>query len=65
MHDKATPEQQIVHHARQFIDARDAHKRAPPAEKDTARDTKHEKERALSKAVKSARQQVGHSKGLT
>jgi len=54
MQENATPEQQIVHHAKEFIDARDAHKRAPASEKDTARDTKHKKERALDKAVKSA-----------
>lgn len=50
----ATPEQQIVHHAIEFIGARDEHKKAAPAEKDAARDLKHQKERALDRAVKSA-----------
>jgi hypothetical protein len=48
----ATPEEQIVHYAIEFIGARDAHKRAAPSQKDAARDAKHEKERALDKAVR-------------
>lgn len=50
----ATHEKQIVHYAREFIGARDAHIRAAPSQKDAARDIKHQKERDLSKAVKSS-----------
>jgi hypothetical protein len=55
----ATPDEQIVHHAREFIGARDAHKSAPPDKKDAARDVKHAKERALDKAVKAAARKSG------
>lgn len=61
MPENATPEQQIVHHAIEFIGARDVHKKAAPDQKDAARDVKHAKERALDKAVKSAARKAGSS----
>ena len=54
MQENATPEQQIVHYAKEFVEAREAHIRAPKADKDDKRDVKHQKERALALAVKSA-----------
>lgn len=54
MQANATPEQQIVFYAREFVEAREAHLRAPPADKHDKRDVKHQKERALAQAVRSA-----------
>jgi hypothetical protein len=58
----ATPELQIAHYAVEYIDARDAHKRASPDRKDDARDEKHKKERALDKAVKENRHKLPTTK---